>query len=123
MALSKPLRVDDDLMEAAKTTGAVMSRSAAQQINHWARIGRELENSPSVRHMDVMSVLSGVFSYDDLGTHEQALVRAAWEEELDAASSGVDMAKKFAAAGETWTELDSEGRVVTRGTRAPLGEN
>ncbi len=113
MALSSPLRVDEDLMAAAKTTGAAMSRSAAQQINHWARIGRELEGSRVVRHQDVVSVLSGELPYDAAGPREQAVVRASWEEALDAAA-GVDMAGKFAAAGDSWTELDRAGDVVTR---------
>lgn len=36
-----PTRVDGDLFDAAKSVGAIASRSAAQQISHWARIGRE----------------------------------------------------------------------------------
>ncbi len=32
--------IESDLDDAAKDTGAVWSRSAAQQINHGARIGR-----------------------------------------------------------------------------------
>ena len=37
------VRVDADLFEAAKSAGAVAGRSAAAQIRHWARIGREFE--------------------------------------------------------------------------------
>ncbi len=40
---SMPTRIDGDLFEAAKRAGRVNSRSAAQQLDHWARIGRELE--------------------------------------------------------------------------------
>jgi hypothetical protein len=39
------VRVDADLFESAKAAGAVAGRSAAQQIRHWARIGREFENA------------------------------------------------------------------------------
>lgn len=38
-----PTRIEHDLYDGAKTVGSTMSRSAAQQINHWARIGREIE--------------------------------------------------------------------------------
>src|SRR5680860_1800596 len=41
MSTTMPMRVDGDLFEAAKSVGAVASRSAAQQISHWARIGSE----------------------------------------------------------------------------------
>ncbi|MGI8947595.1 MAG: TA system antitoxin ParD family protein [Ornithinimicrobium sp.] len=40
------------------------SRSAAQQINHWARIGRELEASGKVSQRDIEAVLAGDGSYD-----------------------------------------------------------
>ena len=39
------VRVDADLFEAAKSAGADADRSAAAQIRHWARIGREFENA------------------------------------------------------------------------------
>jgi len=48
MATTSPTRVDDDLYASAKLVGEVMSRSAAQQLARWARIGRELEASGTV---------------------------------------------------------------------------
>ncbi|MCI0157854.1 ParD-like family protein [Leifsonia shinshuensis] len=45
MSQTMPMRMDGDLVDAAKAVGAVSSRSATQ-LSHWARIGRELEASP-----------------------------------------------------------------------------
>ena len=39
------VRVDADLFQAAKSAGADAGRSAAAQIRHWARIGREFETA------------------------------------------------------------------------------
>ena len=50
---SIPTRVDDDLFAAAKAAGALQSRSAAQQITHWARLGRQLEGSGVLTSRDV----------------------------------------------------------------------
>lgn len=41
--MSKSLRVSDALFDAATLDGATLSRSAAQQVEHWARLGRALE--------------------------------------------------------------------------------
>lgn len=65
-----PTRVDMELFNAAKATGAVHSRSAAQQIAHWARIGREFESMANVRHRDIEAVLRGDGSYDALQERE-----------------------------------------------------
>lgn len=43
------VRVDADLFEAAKSAGADAGRSAAAQIRHWARIGREFEKAADIR--------------------------------------------------------------------------
>lgn len=40
---SNSLRVSADLFERATARGEAMSRSAAQQIEHWARLGAALE--------------------------------------------------------------------------------
>lgn len=40
---SNSIRVGGELFVAAQQQGRVMSRSAAQQVEHWARIGAALE--------------------------------------------------------------------------------
>ena len=37
--------MDAGVFAAAKSAGAFAGRSAAQQIRHWARIGREIERA------------------------------------------------------------------------------
>lgn len=115
---SAPTRIDEDLFAAAKSAGEVLSRSAAQQINHWARIGRELEASRAVSARDVAAVLAGRASYDDLATREQAIVRAEWDERMAALRTDLDLEDEFTAAGDTWVEADAQGRTVERGGQA-----
>lgn len=110
-----PTPIDDDLFAAAKSAGAAQSRSAAQQINHWARIGRELEASRAVSVREVQAVLSGRGKYDDLAAREQAIVRAEWDERMTAVRLNLNLEDEFSAAGDTWSEADDEGRAVERG--------
>jgi hypothetical protein len=114
---SAPTRIDEDLFAAAKSAGEVLSRSAAQQINHWARIGRELEASPAVSARDIAAVLSGRAPYDDLPTREQAIVRAEWAERMAALRADLDLEEELTAAGDTWVEADAQGQTVERGGR------
>jgi hypothetical protein len=109
-----PMRVDGDLFNAAKSVGEVASRSAAQQISHWARIGRELEASPDTSPRDIQRVLAGEASYDTLGDRAQALVRASWDEHIAERLAKLDLAAEFTKAGRSWSEEDNQGRAVKR---------
>jgi hypothetical protein len=109
-----PTRIDGDLFAAAKSTGAVHSRSAAQQLAHWARIGREFEASSRVAQRDVEAVLAGEGAYDALQEREQAIVRATWDERIAERISSLDLARRFQDAGVEWVEADHEGHLVTR---------
>lgn len=109
-----PTRIERDLFEAAKQAGEIHSRSAAQQIDHWARIGRELETSPAVTHDHVARVLAGTASYDVLGDGAQAVVRAKWDEDIAERAATLDLEADLIAAGESWAEADVEGKLVVR---------
>ena len=106
---SHPTRIDHDVYEAAKVGGG----SAAERINRWARIGRELEATGS--GSAVARVLAGNGSYDALAEREQAMVRAAWEERIEAAIESLDFEQELLAAGERWAEADEGGNLVIRG--------
>jgi hypothetical protein len=118
VATTSPARIDDELYASAKLAGSVQSRSASQQVAHWARIGREIEASSSISHKEIAAVLAGSRSYDSLEPKEQAVVRAEWSARMDEARAALDLAADFARAGRTWVELDDEGRVVERGAEA-----
>jgi acyl-CoA reductase-like NAD-dependent aldehyde dehydrogenase len=107
-----PTRIDDELYESAKVVASLMSRSAAQQLAHWARIGREIEAGASVSQRSIAAALAGRLPYDELTPHEQAVVRAEWAERMDARREDLDVAAEFAAAGKPYVGLDAQGRVV-----------
>jgi len=114
MATTSPARIEDDLYASAKLVGEVLSRSASQQIAHWARIGREIQASASISHREIAEVLAGRASYDGLGPKEQAVVRAEWLERMAAYREELDLLERFQADGRSWVELDDDGRVVER---------
>lgn len=112
MATSSPVRIDDDVHASAKIMASVMSRSTAQQIAHWARIGRELETSQSVSQRAIAQVLECEVSYDDLTAEEQAVVRAEWVVRMAQRRDELDLAAEFVAQGRSFVELDEDGNIV-----------
>lgn len=114
MATTSPARIDDDLYASAKLAGSVQSRSASQQVAHWARIGREIEASDSISSREIAEVLAGAQSYDSLDARAQAVVRAAWSARMEELRGALDLAGSFQASGRTWVELDDAGTVVER---------
>ncbi len=112
MATSMPIRIDEELYDSAKVVGASMSRSATQQVAHWARIGRELESSRSISTRDVAAVLAGEVTYDDVGTREQAVVRAAWNEGIAEQVASLDLQAEYTEAGVPYATLDDDGNAV-----------
>ncbi len=109
-----PTRIDSELFDAARSAGEASSRSAAQQLNHWASIGRALEASGTLKQRDIERVLAGDGSYDALAEREQAVVRATWDERIADGIVDLDFVQELTAAGESWSEADDDGRGVIR---------
>jgi hypothetical protein len=109
-----PTRIDQALFEAAKAAGELHSRSAAQQLDHWARVGRELEASPAVTHDEIARVLAGQASYDTLSDRAQAFVRADWNEQMAQRIDALSLEGQLRATGQPWVEADADGNVVVR---------
>jgi hypothetical protein len=107
-----PTRIDRALFEAAKAAGELQSRSAAQQLDHWARVGRELEASPAVTHDEIARVLVGQASYDTLTDRAQAFVRVSWNQQMAERIDTLDFAEQLRVTGQPWVEADADGTVI-----------
>ncbi len=112
MRSTMPLRVGDDLLASAKLAAEATGRSAAQQVGHWAKLGRELERSGSVSVREVAAVLAGARSYDDLDPKAQANVRAEWDARIEARRAALNLAELFTAEGRSWVEAGHDGATV-----------
>ncbi|WP_029369947.1 TA system antitoxin ParD family protein [Mycobacterium sp. UM_WWY] len=101
-----------DLMDSAAAEGARQSRSAKQQLDHWARVGRAVSSQQSAARRKVEAALAGDTPLRDL-TAEQGVVfnaeiSAAIEESLARANYGAALA----ARGVTTVALDDNGDIV-----------
>jgi dihydroxyacetone kinase len=105
-------RVAADLIDSAAAEGARQSRSAKQQLDHWARVGRAVSSHHTAARRRVEAALAGEADLGSL-THEEGVVfnaeiSAAIEEQLAA----TDYGDLLAARGVTTVALDDAGRIV-----------
>lgn len=89
-----------------------MSRSAAQQIAHWARLGKAVEESPGLSVAAVRDLLANAGGYDRLTDAEQTVVLDVWRRQFAARRESLDFAREFTRQGRQWSELDEHGKVV-----------
>jgi hypothetical protein len=105
-------RVAADLMESAAIEGARQSRSAKQQLEHWARVGRALSSRQSAAGRRVEAALTGELELRDLSAEEGALFNAeiavAVEEDLAESNYGETLAER----GVPSVFLDENGQIV-----------
>ena len=125
-----PTRIARDLLDAAAAEGRIESRSAKQQLDHWARLGRSfsLQQSASRRRID--AVLGGTLPMTALRPDERLIVNAELDSAITASVRQVDLADVLTREGITTVALDDNGALVQYnpdGTSvvldpAPLGE-
>ena len=114
-----PVRLETEITDAARDEATRMSRSLAQQVSHWARIGRELERSREISADDIRRVLDGGGDYDHLTAKGQAVVRAVWSGRIDSLRAGLRLDKSYAESAYRYAELDERGEVVVREPAPP----
>jgi hypothetical protein len=58
------VKISDELHEAAKLMAKAMSRSINSQAEYWMRIGKLIEENPSITYAEVLKILVGQASLD-----------------------------------------------------------
>ncbi|WAC90686.1 TA system antitoxin ParD family protein [Mycobacterium sp. Aquia_213] len=101
-----------DLVDSAKAEGARQSRSAKQQLDHWARVGRAVSSQHSAARRRVEAALAGDLELGELSVEEgvvfNAEIAAAIQENLNQANYGKLLAKR----GVTTVALNEAGEIV-----------
>ena len=105
-------RVAADLLDSAAVEGARQSRSAKQQLDHWARVGRAVSSQQTAARRRVESALAGDLELRELSVEEgvvfNAELAAAVQEKLAESNYG----KLLAERGITTVALNEEDEIV-----------
>jgi len=74
--VDKVTRFSSELVDAAAAEGQREHRSARQQLEHWARVGREVSNQRQVARQRVEAALGGRIPLSVLSAEESAVFNA-----------------------------------------------
>ena len=100
------------LMDSAAAEGARQSRSAEQQLDHWARVGREVSSQQTAARRRVEAAMTGDLELRELRVEEGALfnaeIAAAVQEKLAESKYGTILAER----GITTVALDENGEII-----------
>jgi ParD-like antitoxin of type II bacterial toxin-antitoxin system len=101
-----------DLVDSAAAEGARQSRSAKQQLDHWARVGRAVSSQHTAARRRVEAALAGDVELGELGVEEgvvfNAEIAAAIEEDLAKSHYG----DRLAGHGITTVALNEAGEII-----------
>jgi hypothetical protein len=105
-------RVAADLMDSAAVEGARQNRSAKKQLEHWARVGREVSSQRTAARRRVEAALTGELELRELSVEEgtvfNAEIAAAVQDELADSNYGTILAER----GITTVALNENGDIV-----------
>lgn len=107
-----PTRIARDLFDDAAAEGKVSSRSAKQQLDHWARLGRAISRQQSASRRRIDAVLAGTLPMTALRPDERVVVNAELDAAITASAERVDLADVLARRGITTVALDDDGALV-----------
>lgn len=111
---TRTTRLPVDLIEAAEAEGREERRSAAKQLEHWARFGMFFDRQTSSSRRRIQRAVAGEGPLQDLGDEERVVANAALNAAISAAANEQSFADRLAARGVTTVVMDDEGRMVRR---------
>jgi hypothetical protein len=109
---SAPTRVAADVVAAASAVAPGEHRSATEQINHWARIGMQLERSASLAGRRVLAVASGEAPFSGLSPDERQAAHALIDAAIAERVADIRFGPQARGNGQITVSVDDSGRLV-----------
>lgn len=111
-AADRVTRVAADLMDSATAEGARQSRSAKQQLDHWARVGHAVSTQHTASRRRVEAALAGDLDTDELSVEEGVVFNAEISSAIEENLARTDYGDALASRGITMVALDDDGQIV-----------
>ena len=111
-AADRVTRFAADLVDSAAAEGARQSRSAKQQLDHWARVGRAVSSQHTVSRRRVEAALSGHLAVSDLTLEEGVVFNAEISAAIEESLADSHYGDALAARGITTVALNENGEII-----------
>ena len=105
-------RVAADLVDSAAAEGARQSRSAKQQLDHWARVGRAVSATHTASRRRVQAALAGHLATSELTVEEGVVFNAEVSAAIEESLARTHYGDVLAAQGITTVALNEAGDIV-----------
>ena len=105
-------RTAADLYDSAVAEGARQHRSAKQQLDHWARVGRAVSSRHTAARQKVEAALAGDVALAELSEEEGVVFNAEISAAIQERLADADYGRALAARGITTVALDEDGQIV-----------
>ena len=112
MPSDRVTRVAADLIDSATAEGARQSRSAKQQLDHWARVGRAVSSQHTASRRRVEAALAGHVAISELTVEEGVVFNAEISAAIEEGLSRTNYGAVLAARGVTTVALNEAGDIV-----------
>src|SRR6476660_246165 len=97
-----------DLVDSAAAEGARQSRSAKQQLDHWARVGRAVSSQQTASRYRVEAAMAGELDLDDLTSEEGVVFNAEISAAIEESLARTNYGDALAAHGITLVALSDD---------------
>jgi hypothetical protein len=101
-----------DLVDSAAAEGARQSRSAKQQLDHWARVGRAVSATHTASRRRVEAALAGQLATSELNVEEGVVFNAEISAAIEESLARTRYGDVLAAQGITTVALNEAGDIV-----------
>ncbi|MET0897637.1 MAG: hypothetical protein ABWY45_06970 [Mycobacterium sp.] len=108
----KVMRIAADLVDSAASEGARQSRSAKQQLDHWARVGRAVSSQHTAARRRVEAALADDLPLSALSVEEGVVFNAEISTAIEENLARTDYGDVLAAQGITTVALNDDGAIV-----------
>ena len=105
-------RFGADLVDSAAAEGARQSRSAKQQLDHWARVGRAVSATHTASRRRVEAALAGQLATSELTLEEGVVFNAEISAAIEESLARTHYGDVLAAQGITTVALNETGDIV-----------
>jgi hypothetical protein len=112
MTADRPTRFASDLLESAAVEGKREGRSAKQQLDYWARVGRSVAMHQTAARRRVVAALADELPFSDLTEGERLVANADLDASIQMQAQLTSFGERPDAEGETTVALDDEGALV-----------
>lgn len=109
---SSPTRVNWDLAAVAASVAPSESRTVAEQINYWARIGMQVERSGTLANRRVLAAAAGEAQFSALDEQERTAAHALVDARISERVAKDRFGPAARATGQMTVSLDDEGNLI-----------